>query len=125
MRDARPSNDSLSSASAERRNFRRVPALRPVLYTSDKFGGTHSRILDLSEGGAYVESPVVPEGSVIEMEFRLVNGHIVRATAVVRYVVIGSGMGVEFDRIADKDREQIALFVSAFRAPVDMRTAHD
>jgi hypothetical protein len=95
--------------------------LRPVKYFSASFGETQSRILDLSEGGAYVESPVVPRGSEIDLEFALVNGHTVRASAVVRYVVLGTGMGVEFTRISDEDKGQIAALIEGFRAPVPVR----
>lgn len=114
--DAVRNEDSLSLARAERRRFSRVPVLRPVRYESERFGETRSRMLDLSAGGAYIESPVVPEGSRIELEFSLINGYTVRATAVVRYVVLGSGMGVEFEDISDKDLEQISVFIASFRS---------
>ena len=99
---------------AERRRFKRVPVLRPATYRDAKFGETKSLILDLSEGGAYVESPVVPEGSRIEMEFNLVDGYRVQVVAVVRYLLLGTGMGVEFKQISDQDRRRIAAFVETF-----------
>ena len=101
--------------SPDRRRFKRVPVLRPAKYLDGKFGETKSLILDLSEGGAYVESPVVPEGSRIELEFDLVDGYRVRAVGVVRYLLLGTGMGVEFQQISDQDRRRIAEFVENFR----------
>lgn len=99
----------------DRRRFKRIPVLRPAEYRDEKFGVTKSLILDLSEGGAYVESPVVPEGSRIELEFYLVDGYRVQAVGIVRYLLLGTGMGVEFQQISDQDRRRIAEFVENFR----------
>ena len=98
----------------DRRRFKRVPVLRPAMYRDGKFGETKSLILDLSEGGAYVESPVVPEGSLIELEFNLVDGYRIKVTGVVRYLLLGTGMGVEFQEISDQDRRRIAEYVEGF-----------
>jgi c-di-GMP-binding flagellar brake protein YcgR len=109
----------------ERRRFKRVSVLRPVKYVCERFGETNSLILDLSCGGAFIESPVVPESSKIEMEFNLMGGYAVRATAIVRYVILGAGMGVEFQTISEEDRTQIGLFVGGFRVPATARVADD
>lgn len=109
----------------ERRRFKRIPALRPVKYLSKNFGETISLVLELSCGGAYIESPVVPEGSEIEMEFNLIDGYTVRATAVVRYIILGAGMGVSFEIISEEDKAQIARFVESFRIPVTTRMTDD
>jgi hypothetical protein len=98
----------------DRRRFKRIPVLRPVSYRDPRYGETRSKILDLSIGGAYIESPVLPQGSEIEMEFELINGHMVRVAAVVRYIVLGTGMGVEFQRLSDEDRAQINDFIEKF-----------
>jgi PilZ domain-containing protein len=98
----------------ERRQFKRIPVLRPVMYRDERYGETKSKILDLSIGGAYIESPVLPQGSEIELEFELINGHMVRVTAIVRYIVLGTGMGVEFQRLSDEDRVQINDFIERF-----------
>lgn len=109
----------------ERRRFKRAPVLRPVKYLSKEFGETSSLILELSCGGAYIESPVVAIGSEIEMEFNLMDGHTVKATALVRYIVLGAGMGVEFQTITEEDRAQIGRFVEGFRMPVTARVTDD
>ena len=119
LHDTLQSRDLGEFGSLDRRHFKRVPVLRPAKYRDLKFGETQSLILDLSEGGAYIESPVVPEGSRIELEFDLVNGYRVRAVCVVRYLLLGTGMGVEFQEISDRDRSRIAEFVAGFRAPHD------
>ena len=121
MPDLMTTGDARDAQCAERRRHKRAPVLRPVKYFSAAFGETSSTILDLGEGGAYIESPVVPVGSEIEVEFPLVSGHTVRAAAVVRYTVLGAGMGVEFIRISDEDRAQIAALVESLRVPVTTR----
>lgn len=98
----------------ERRRFRRIPVLRPVTYVDGQFGETKSLMLDLSVGGAYIESPVVASGSEIEIEFNLINGFNVRAAAVVRYVILGTGMGIEFQNLSDENRRHIQEFIESF-----------
>ncbi|MFP5262463.1 MAG: PilZ domain-containing protein [Blastocatellia bacterium] len=110
--------DSRQAECTERRRFKRVPVVRPVKYLTSEFGETNSLVLELSCGGAYIESPVVAVGSEIEMEFNLMDGHAVRVTAVVRYVILGAGMGVEFESISEEDRAQIDRFVRGFRLQV-------
>lgn len=109
----------------ERRRFKRVPVLRPVKYFTEQFGETSSLILDLSCGGAFIESPVVPGACQIAMEFNLIDGHTVRATAVVRYVILGAGMGVEFQAVSEEDMAQIERFVAGFRVPITARVTDD
>lgn len=99
----------------ERRRFKRVPVVMRVKYLSKEFGETSSLVLELSCGGAYIESPVVAVGSQIDIEFNLIDGHTVRASAIVRYVILGTGMGVEFEVISDEDKAQIERFVKGFR----------
>ena len=118
MHDIFYGRGSDQSRAVERRRFKRVSVLRPVTYISREFGETKTTMLDLSIGGAYIESPVVPEGSEIELEFSLVDGHTVRAAALVRYIVLGAGMGVEFQRLSDEDKAHITTFVDGFRIPV-------
>ena len=115
MHDTLQGKDSSEVGCTDRRRFKRVPVLRPARYRDETFGETESLILDLSEGGAYIESPVVPEGTRIELEFDLVDGYRVRAVCVVRYLLLGTGMGVEFQQISDRDRKRIAEFVAGFR----------
>jgi c-di-GMP-binding flagellar brake protein YcgR len=109
----------------ERRRFKRIPVVRPVKYLSKEFGETSSLVLELSYGGAYIESPVVAVGSQIEMEFSLMDGHTVRATAIVRYVLLGAGMGVEFQLISDEDKAQIERFVKGFRIQATVTATDD
>ncbi len=116
MHDTLQNRDSYEFRYPDRRRFKRIPVLRPAKYRDGKYGETESLILDLSEGGAYIESPVVPEGSRIELEFNLVNGYRVRVVGIVRYLLLGTGMGVEFQEISDQDRRRIAEFVAGFRA---------
>ena len=116
LHDTLQNRDSSDFRSLDRRRFKRVPVLRRAKYRDGRIGETQSLLLDLSEGGAYIESPVVPEGSQIELEFNLFDGYTVRIKGLVRYLLLGTGMGVEFQQISDKDRRQIARFVDGFRA---------
>ena len=116
LHDTLQNRDSSDFRSLDRRRFKRVPVLRRAKYRDGRIGETQSLLLDLSEGGAYIESPVVPEGSQIELEFNLFDGYTVRFKGLFRYLLLGTGMGVEFQQISDKDRRQIARFVDGFRA---------
>ncbi|HKG21737.1 MAG TPA: PilZ domain-containing protein [Blastocatellia bacterium] len=96
------------------RLYRRIPILRPVKYIDAKFGETNSMMANLSLGGAYIESPVVPMGSEIEMEFALFDRYTVHATGVVRHFSLNTGMGVEFKQVRAEDRHQITRFINIF-----------
>jgi len=96
------------------RLYRRVPVLRPVKYTDVKFGETSGMMLNISLGGAYIESPVVPLGSEIEIEFELFDRYTVHAKAVVRHFSLNTGMGVEFKRLSAEDRHQITRLINNF-----------
>lgn len=96
------------------RLYRRVPVLRPVKYTDERFGETSGMMLDIGLGGAYVESPVVPLGSEIEIEFELFDRYTVRAKAVVRHFSLDAGMGVEFKQLSAEDRNQITRLINNF-----------
>ncbi len=98
----------------DRRRSKRVPVLRPVTYRDEKFGETCSMILDLCVDGAYIESPIVPVDSLIEIEFALINNRTIQASAVVRYIQLGRGMGVEFLDISPENKDHIRLFVQSF-----------
>jgi hypothetical protein len=93
----------------ERRRFKRIPVIRPVKYLSKEFGETSSLVLELSYGGAYIESPVVAVGSEIEMEFNLMDGHTVRAT----------------EAISEEDKAQIESFVKGFRIQTTLPVTDD
>jgi hypothetical protein len=92
---------------------RRIPVLRPVTYVDARFGETGGMMLNLSLGGAYIESAVVPLGSEIELEFSLFDRYAVRAKAVVRHFSLNTGMGVEFKRLSAEDRHQITRFINS------------
>jgi hypothetical protein len=96
------------------RLYRRLPILRPVKYIDAKFGETNSMMVNLSLGGAYIESPVVPLGSEIELEFGLFDRYTVHASAVVRHFSLNTGMGVEFKRLRAEDRHQITRYINSF-----------
>lgn len=98
----------------EFRLYRRVPVLRPVTYVDTRFGEAGGMMLDLSPGGAFIEGPVVPLGSEIEVEFALFDRYTIRAKAVVRHFSLSAGMGVEFKQLSAEERHQITRFINSF-----------
>lgn len=68
-----------------------------------------TRISDMSETGVYVDvmSPL-PEGVPLQLEFRLPDGHEVRAEGVVVRSEPRIGMAIRFTQIAPEDQQQIA-----------------
>lgn len=67
-----------------------------------------SRVETLSAGGLFVCGPITqPVGANIVLVFQ-VPGGVVQAEAVVRNVVPGKGMGVEFVKMSDESRLLLA-----------------
>ena len=64
----------------------------------------HSRVKTLGMGGLFILAPNPPPvGTKLMLTFE-VPGGTVQADAIVRNVVPGEGMGVEFTRLGVKDR---------------------
>jgi hypothetical protein len=96
-------------ASGFRRNALRVKA-REGVYTLWNYAGQEdlSRVCDLSPGGLFIESPVeVNLGAPVRLDFLADEGQI-RATAVVRHVKPGQGLGLKFTAIHGQDCQRLA-----------------
>lgn len=66
-----------------------------------------SRVRDLSAGGVFVcTTTAVAIGTPMQMLFSLPEGEL-RLQGIVRHVVAGQGVGVEFARIATADTERL------------------
>jgi Tfp pilus assembly protein PilZ len=99
------------------RKFDRKPAELPVTVRaagSKVQGGILLDSLDVSEGGAFLRSQLLFEvGEVLNLEFPLPNGQLVKAQGrVVRVSRTRdkegvAGMGIEFTRLAMNDRRAI------------------
>jgi PilZ domain len=70
-----------------------------------------SRIRDLGVGGLFLETlKVCPVDATVELNFLVQDGEI-KATATVRYVKAGSGLGLQFKAIRSEDQGRFAEMV--------------
>jgi hypothetical protein len=70
-----------------------------------------SRVRDLSVGGVFIETrKVCPIDATVELHFLVQDGEI-RANASVRYVKVGSGLGLQFETVRSEDRARFAEMV--------------
>jgi hypothetical protein len=85
-----------------------------------------SRVRDLDLGGAFIQSaaPPPPPGTVLELLFQ-VSGKVARARAVVRRLVPGEGMGIEFVGMGEEDRASLALAAESIRELVSVRDGRE
>jgi hypothetical protein len=76
-----------------------------------------SRVRDLSVGGVFVEtSKVCPIDATVELHFLVEDGEI-RATAAVRYVQSGSGLGLQFKSVRTEDQARFSHMVKRLVEP--------
>jgi hypothetical protein len=62
-------------------------------------------------GGLFVEtSKVCPVDATVELHFLVEDGGI-RATATVRYVKAGSGLGLQFKTVRSEDQEHFSAMI--------------
>jgi PilZ domain len=97
----------------ERRKDRRVPT--PTgMWVSWKFEKQRhtSRVLDFSASGAFIVSnETVAVGTILKLIFAMVEGEL-KLDAMVRNVMVGRGMGVEFLTVGGKE---LALILKALK----------
>ena len=63
-----------------------------------------SRVRDLGVGGVFVESKkACPVGGTVELHFLVPDGEV-RASATVRFVLSGVGMGLQFKTVRTEDQ---------------------
>jgi|ERR1043166_1986279 Tfp pilus assembly protein PilZ len=77
------------------------------------FTRTDEFLSDLSIGGAFVEThQVFPVGSILNLRFKMPSvTNMVTCTAIVRNMILGSGLGVEFLDLARESRRYVEEFV--------------
>lgn len=100
----------------ERRRSRRVSVTAEVVLQVD---GTMTvqRVSDISEGGAFIDTPVpADEGTELILHFAL-DGMSIGATARVAFSRQYVGMGIEFTSLSEGSREAIREFVAATPEP--------
>ena len=107
---------------------RRESRLQPLseLYISYEGGGKEIpiHIPDISLHGMFVNTSThFPEGSVLNLRFRLTRSNIeVQTRGEVRYCIPGVGIGVEFIGIEPETVEAIAVEIKASPRPRPRRT---
>jgi hypothetical protein len=70
-----------------------------------------SRVKDLSVGGLFIETrKICAVGATVELHFLVEDGEI-RASAMVRYVKAGSGIGVQFKTVRGEDQAHFAALI--------------
>jgi len=96
-----------------RRRYPRVEKPEGVwVYWSREGRADTSRVRDLSTGGLFVETAeVLAMGTAIRLDFLVQEGQI-RAEAAVRHVKAGSGMGLKFTALAEKDGPHLAALMT-------------
>ena len=75
-----------------------------------------SRVMDLSVGGLFIETPKLKRvGVTTNLHFLVQEGHI-RAHAVVRHVKPGGGLGLKFKAVSERDRPNLAALMRRLRS---------
>ena len=75
-----------------------------------------SRVMDLSMGGLFIQTPRPKRiGSTTNLHFLVAEGQI-RADAVVRHVKPGGGLGLKFKAVSEKDRPNLAALMRRLRS---------
>lgn len=70
-----------------------------------------SKVGDVSVGGLFIETrKVCPVDTPIELHFLVEDGEI-SATATVRYVSAGRGMGLQFKAVRSEDQERFSAMI--------------
>lgn len=70
-----------------------------------------SRVRDVSVGGLFVETrKVCSVGAAVELHFLVEDGEI-RASATVRYVQPGAGMGLQFKTVRGEDQARFSTMI--------------
>jgi c-di-GMP-binding flagellar brake protein YcgR len=109
-----------SSAQLERRRFERAPIIAQVEYELTNSSSGPSRVrknmANISTGGLFIttEEPI-RAGTRMVVRFELPNKHRVIAVSRVCYAKKGIGLGVEFLKLEDEDREEIETYIGSMK----------
>ena len=80
-----------------------------------------SKVKDLRVGGLFIEtSKACPVDATVELHF-LVLHKKVRATATVRYILPGKGLGLQFKGIRHEDQARFSAMIKRVFQPQDDR----
>jgi hypothetical protein len=75
-----------------------------------------SRVANLSVGGLFLETPKIERvGATTKIHFLVQEGQI-RADGVVRHAKRGSGLGLKFEAVSQRDRPNLAALMRRLRS---------
>jgi hypothetical protein len=81
-----------------------------VFWRCGRFEDT-SQVQDVSVGGLFVETlKVCPVDATVELHFLVEDGEI-RASATVRYVKPGKGLGLQFKTVRNEDQVRFSSMI--------------
>jgi hypothetical protein len=70
-----------------------------------------SRVLDLSVGGLYIETlKACPVDATVELHFLVEDGEV-RASAAVRHLNQGKGLGLQFKSVRGEDQARFSTMI--------------
>jgi PilZ domain len=103
-----PSAISREHGGAEKRRFPRIKPSKGLWVAWDGSGQRFvTRVFDLSIGGVFIPLPEPPPvGTIVKMSFEVPGGDV-HALAVVRHIVLGRGLGVEFMAMDDQVQARV------------------
>src|SRR6267142_2583729 len=75
-----------------------------------------SHVQNISLGGLFIETPRrMAEGTTVSLSFLVREGQV-RADAIVRHAVSGTGIGLKFRAVREGDRPYLAALLARIRA---------
>ena len=101
-----------------RRHYPRVETPHEVwVYWNCKGREDTSRVRDLSMGGLFVETEEARDvDTKVRLDFLVQEGQI-RAKGAVRHVEAGSGLGLKFTSLTEKDGPRLAALMTRLHDP--------
>ena len=101
-----------------RRHHKRVDTPQGVwaLWRCGRMEDT-SRVHDLSVGGLFLETAkICAIDATVELHFLVEDGEV-RATATVRYVTPGKGLGLQFKNVRSEDQSRFSHMIKRIIQP--------
>ncbi len=75
-----------------------------------------SHVQNISSGGLFIETPRrTAEGTSVRLSFLVREGQV-RADAIVRHAIPGTGIGLKFRAVREEDRPYLAALMARIRA---------
>lgn len=107
---------------SERRSEERMEVSLEAVW--DGHGTRPVRIIDLSEGGCYVDTTgEACIGEQLTLRVRLPDNGWLELTGEVAHHQVPVGFGLRFSNLTDEQREQLRSFIEHLKGPHDQVTA--